>query len=518
MDLIAWLRELADMAAEFVTVLAVPDVSVRDIVTAHTGFAEALAASDQLRGGERLWAGEAGDALALFVDELNAASAALGSFSGADWPALLEALMAGRVVRPAHGRHPRLAILGPLEARLQHADLVVLGGLNEGSWPPEAEADPWMSRPMRADFGLEPPERRIGLAAHDFAQAAAGREVVITRASRVEGTPTVPSRWLLAIDNALARAGRDGGLVGDRAATWLGWQAALDRPDTSVPEVAPPCPPVAARPRRLSVTQIETLIRDPYAVYARHVLRLRALDEIDADPGAAERGSVIHDALDTFLKTYPAGLPDDAVQRLLDIGRDSFGRTLDRPGVKAFWWPRFERIAHWIVDYERRRRDGITALMTEVEGQMAIDAPAGPFIMSAKADRIELRADGTIAILDYKTGMVPSKRAVETGLSPQLPLEACIAAAGGFEGVPADIAETLAYLELTGGDPPGREVSASDDAPALQPLTRDNLERLIARYDDPAQAYPAQPIPEIAPRYSDYDHLARLARGAGSGS
>ena len=143
---------------------------------------------------------------------------------------------------------------------------------------------------------------------------------------------------------------------------------------------------------------------------------------------------------------------------------------------------------------------------------MVIDAPAGPFKVTAKADRIELRTDGEVAILDYKTGAVPSKKSIERGLSPQLPLEACIAAVGGFTGVPAGPVAMIAYLELTGGDPPGREVSASDDATVLAPLTRDRLDRLISSYDEPERTYPPQPDPEIAPRYSDYGHLARLPK------
>ncbi len=515
-DLVAWLRDLAEMARAFTDAMARAAVPLRDMISTHVGFAEALAGGDGIAGGERLWAGEAGEALHEFTVELIAASGTLAPVSGRQWPALLEALMAGRVVRPSYGRHPRLAILGPLEARLQHADLVVLGGLNEGSWPPEPEADPWMSRPMRADFGLQPPERRIGLAAHDFAQAFAGRQVMITRASRVEGTPTVPSRWLLALDNALARAGRENGL-GDGAAQPLDWQAALDRPAHDVPPAAAPCPPVASRPRRLSVTQIETLIRDPYAVYARHVLDLRALDEIDADPGAAERGSVIHEALDRFFRAYPAELPGDAVERLVTLGRDSFGRALDRPGVKAFWWPRFERIAHWIVDYERTRRTGLAALSSEVRGALVIDAPAGPFTLTAKADRIDVRSDGGIEILDYKTGGVPTKKDVAAGFSPQLPLEAMIVEAGGFENVPASAVSALRYLKLTGGDPPGEALAAHDDPAVAVDDVRDRLASLIATYDDPSRPYPAQPYPEIAPRYSDYDHLARLAKGSGRG-
>ena len=364
---------------------------------------------------------------------------------------------------------------------------------------------------MRADFGLQSPERRIGLAAHDFTQAFTGPEILITRATRIEGTPTVASRWLIAPEITVARNGHRE-RIADGAQQWLNWQAELDRPAVQVTATKPPCPPIWARPRRLSVTQIETLVRDPYAVYARHVLGLRALDEIDADPGAAERGSVIHDALDQFFRAFPAALPNDAVDRLLAQGRDCFGRNLERPGIKAFWWPRFERIARWIIDYERSRRTGIATLLTEIDGEIVFDAPAGPFKVTAKADRIELRTNGEVAILDYKTGAIPSMKSVELGLSPQLPLEASIAAEGGFTGVPAGPVAVLAYLQLTGGNPPGREVSASDDATALTLLTRDRLHQLISSYDQPERSYPPQPDPEIAPRYSDYDHLARLQK------
>ncbi len=291
-DLRDWISGVEALARPFAAALRKRRIALADILAAHVAFAEALAASNEAGGAARLWAGEAGEGLALFAEELADASAGLPLLSGASYPSLLDSLVAGRVVRPRYGLHGRLFIWGPLEARLQRADVLILGGLNEGTWPRAAEVDPWLSRPMRERFGLPSPERRIGLAAHDFAQAAAAPEVVFTRSEKVEGAPTVPSRWLLRLE---ALIGKPTGREADRAADLLHWQAGLNEPASVMP-VKPPsfAPPVDARPRRLSVSAVETLMRDPYAVFARYILGLRALDPMDADPGAAERGGFIH--------------------------------------------------------------------------------------------------------------------------------------------------------------------------------------------------------------------------------
>ncbi len=258
----------------------------------------------------RLWRDAAGEAAARFCHELIDAAADFRALPGRHYPALFEALAAGAVVRPAYGRHPRLAIWGLVEARLQQADLLVLGGLNEGTWPGPGGHDPWMSRQMRREFGIALPERAIGIAAHDFAQALGAPEVALTRAARREGVPTVPSRWLLRLDAVLRAVGLDGALGPRARDRRRGGRCAIE-PTRRRPAPPPePRPPLAARPRQLSVTQIETWIRDPYAIYARHMLRLKALDELDADPGRAELGIVVHEALDAnSSRAIRSGLP-----------------------------------------------------------------------------------------------------------------------------------------------------------------------------------------------------------------
>jgi ATP-dependent helicase/nuclease subunit B len=328
----------------------------------------------------------------------------------------------------------------------------------------------------------------------------------------------VPSRWLARIEAVLhAVQGTDP--LGDEASPWPGstiidWARALDKPAERV-EVKPPAPkpPVDARPRGLSVTQVETLMRDPYALYAQKVLRLKALEPIDADPSEADRGQFIHLALEAFVRDWPDAIPDDAgeaLEQLLKHGKAAFGPALEHPGVWAFWWPRYERVAAWFLERERERRAALAGSFVEVKGEHAIEGPAGPFVLNATADRIDRLADGTLAILDYKTGGVPSKKELAAGFAPQLPLEAAIAQAGGFRDVPAGTVRELAFWRMAGGDPPGEIKPVADPERHAQEALG-GLTDLVARFDDPATPYHAIPRPAYAPRYTDYAHLERVA-------
>ena len=486
-------------------------VPIVELLRNHVAACEALAADENGDGAARMWADDAGAELASFVDELHQAAAGTAPISGTEYAALLTRLLGGRVVRPHWGLHPRLNIWGLLEARLQHADVMILGGLNEGTWPPEANSDPWLSRPMREAVGLPTPERRIGLTAHDFVQAATARTLFLTRSEKVEGTPTVPSRWLLRIDTLLTKFNQD--LTPEHP--WLTWQEILDQPESTPRPVAPPepRPPVAARPRRLAVTDIETWVRDPYALFARRILRLRPLDPIDADPGVMERGIFIHHALEEFIAAHGVTLPQDAVDRLIALGERTFGAALAQPAVWSFWWPRFQRIAEWFVGEMRSLIEGRGTVPSavEVRGEIGFEAPQGTFTLVAKADRIDARADGSLAIVDYKTGATPSLKDIALGLSPQLPLEAWIARSGGFSGVDPTVISELAYWRLSGGATPGQIRQIQKDVEALIDCARVGLQRLVETFDDPATPYRARPRPRHAKRYGDYDHLARVA-------
>lgn len=512
----AVLDTLETIMAPLARLFEQPAVSLAEILRIQGAAAEMLAESDDQRGAARLWAGDDGEVLAGFVAELTEAARHDPPIAPPEWPDLLDVLLAGRAVRPRWGRHPRLAIWGPLEARLQCADVMILGGLNEESWPPATSAGPWMSRPMLQAFGLPLPERRVGLSAHDFCQAFAAPEIWLSRAGRKEGAPTQPSRWLLRLKAALH--GTDWAQDSSRrAAPILCWLRQLDAPEVIAPSPPPaPKPPLAARPRELSVTQIETWIRDPYAVYARHVLRLRPLDPLDAEPEAAEFGTFVHQAIGAFLADGNIGSAEDAYARLLAHGRAAFGELLQRPAVDAFWWPRFQRIARWFVGNEIERGPTVTATWAEIDGRMTFEAPGGRFVLKAKADRVDRLADGSLAIVDYKTGKPPSDTDVQAGAAPQLPLEAVIARAGGFPGIAAGAAvASLEYWRLIGGDE-GGVCKAVAKAPAehLARQAADALAVLVATFDDPTTPYAALPRPHLVPRYSDYAHLARVKEWA----
>ena len=484
-----------------------------DLLAAHVETAGNLA------GDARLWRGADGEAAADLLAELDEAAGAWPSIAPADYAALFDELVAGQPVRMPRARHSDLAILGPLEARLQRADRLVLAGLNQRAWPAEPAPDPWMSREMREEFGLPAPETRQGLAAHDFAQALGAGEVILTRSERVGTDPTVPSPWLQRLETVLKALGRD---IEDRR--WAAWQAELDRPESVQPAAPPrPRPPVSARPRALSATRIQTWLADPYSIYAQHILDLRPLDPIDATPEAREFGSTIHEALERFMREFPGpDLPDEAWGRLLAIGEEAFARFGDRPLAAVFWNRRFQRAARNVWAIEQERRPAIERVLTEIRGETQLDCPAGPFILTARADRVELRAGGGLAIVDYKSGNPPSAKAVVAGTARQLPIEAIIAADGGFPDCRADEAAALEYWRTGGAraDRPAPAVIATADAAegrqrapynagALVEETREGLRSLAAAFDDEAMPYLAEPRPEFAGAYNDYRHLSR---------
>jgi ATP-dependent helicase/nuclease subunit B len=443
-------------------------------------------------------------------DEIGRAGAL--SVDPSDYAELFHATIAGKTIyRPAAGA--RVYIFGLLEARLQSVDRLVLGGLVEGVWPPETRGDPWLSRPMRHELGLDLPERRVGLSAHDFAQALGAPEVILSRSAKLAGAPTVPSRFMQRLAAVAGKARWD--LALERGARLIALARQIDEAGAPRPAARPaPTPPLAARPRQLSVTEIEDLLRDPYTIYARHVLKLPPLDDIDSAPGAAERGTVIHDAIGEFGRTYPAKLPDDPAQALIDIGRATFAPLSEIPEARAFWWPRFLRIAEWLAGFETARRANLKSFATEIGGRTEIPFADGTFTLTVRADRVECLADGRYAIIDYKTGAPPSEPQVRTGLSPQLTLEAAILRRGGFKTIAAggSVAE-LVYVRLRGGAEAGEEIpipfkEGTPDSQADHALAE--LSNVLKKFADSTKPYYSLQHPMWSTHYGTYDHLARV--------
>ncbi len=443
------------------------------------------------------------------------------ALSPIDYAEFFLTAIAGTVVRWQENPAARVRIYGLLEARLTDTDRVVLGGLAEGVWPPEVRGDPWLSRPMRHQLGLNLPELRIGLTAHDFAQLLGAREVFLTRATKLGGAPTVASRFLQRLG---AVAGERWTEVAARGENYLAWARNLDHQAQEAKPVArpQPRPPRAARPHRLSVTDIENWRRDPYSIYAGHILRLRPLEDIDTPPGARDRGTLIHGAIGEFTDIYKDRLPPDAERVLIGIGERHFEPLKDFPEARAFWWPRFLRIARWFAQFETARRPDIETLYTELSGTREFPLGDATFTLRTRADRIERRKDGSYVILDYKTGTPPTTPQVQTGLSPQLTLEAAILRGGGFENIdPHSPVTQLAYIHLHGGPDGGADKPVtfkSSTADTEADLAWQRLIMFATRFDNDTTGYLSRETPMFARRGGgDYDHLARVKEWSLSG-
>jgi ATP-dependent helicase/nuclease subunit B len=486
-----WFDAVKAALRPFANALAADAIDVAQVVKLHLEAAEKLS--------NDLWRGEAGETAKVFADELIEAAASLPKVEASAYAPLFRELAMAIAVRPPFGKHPRLSILGALEARLLSFDVTVLGGLNEGTWPASAAADPWFSRPMRESLGLEQPERAIGLAAHDFAALASGPEVLLTRAAKADGAPTIASRWLqrlMQLTGGLGLASRLHPNI-----DYAGIHARLEEPKPAPRMKRPaPTPPQAARPQALSITEIETWLRDPYAIYAKHVLRLKPLKPLDDEIGPLQRGSVVHKALEKFIAEFPGG--DE--HRLIAIADELF-RGLPKATL-ALWRPRFVKAAGWFVNVERERRADIAHTYLEIDGEKMF----GAFKLYGRADRIDALKDGGAAILDYKTGALNSDKQVRELIAPQLPLEAAILESGGFKAIPKLDAAELVYLRFAGGAEPGELRKVKVDAHAIAAEAAEKLAQRIAYFDLDTTPYHSRVRPYRAGVSGDYDHLARV--------
>ena len=501
-DLLGSLRRVIEIARKpFADGPAAAPAATRALAEAM----EALAADGLTAETGKLWSGAGGEAAATLIAAVIEEGDGLPEVTPSGFSALIDGLLAGETVRTGAGSHPRLHVLGAIEARLVRADLIVLAGLEEGVWPAAAPVDPFLSRPMRKTAGLPPPERRIGLSAHDFAQAACAPEVVLLRSERRGGAPAVASRWLWRLET-LARGA---GAVIEARPEVLDWARALDEPGAFSPAPRPkPTPPLEARPRKLSVTGVERWIRDPYGFYARSILNLRPLERPGEPVEARARGTAIHAAFERFALEHAETLPEAAH----DIFAAYLMEALEAAGMPGARLAR-ERalavnVAPWVVDFERRRREG-AQLLVEQQGELEV---VENFTLTAKADRIEVRA-WAADVLDFKTGSPPSKKQVDSGLAPQLTLTAAILRHGGFAGVGKTEANELVYVRVSGGRVPGLEIvrGGGEESPDLAERALEGLRGRIAAFDDPDQGYLSWAAPQFINQYpGDYDHLARL--------
>ncbi|MGA2491768.1 MAG: double-strand break repair protein AddB [Roseiarcus sp.] len=498
---------LADSAAALAPLRALgPDAPLADFVVAHRAALAALAAEDcdwrDASGGE---------ALAALLEDWATEVDAGFRCSLADYAALFDAVLAAERAPPSRASHPRLQMLGLLEARLLAFDLTLLAGLDETVWPPAAETDAFLNRSMRAALGLSPPERRIGQTAHDFVAALGAPYAIVSRARKRGGAPTVASRFLQRI---AAVAGETAYAAAQaRGARYLALAQALDRPAAYRPRRRPePKPPLALRPAQLSVTRIETLRRDPYAIFAERILELEPLAPVGPLIGPREIGDLWHAALQTYGEAFADAASSATMRaRLIAFAERQFAAPLADPSFRALRWPRIVAGLDAFLTFDAERRVGAERVLVERRGKFEFPLDDGSrFTLTARADRIEILGGGGAALIDYKTGAPPGKREVEVGFAPQLTLEATMLAHGGFEGAPAVEANEALYFKLGGAN--GGEVKRLnfDDFRAVVARHFDGLKALLAQFADPATPYPPRLFPKFAKRAGDYDHLARV--------
>ncbi len=503
-DLTAWGQILADTLCNQRVDTSLP---LQEWLQRHRHLSEALSGGH----GQELWAKAAGQAAHAAFEELEQNAHHADLLSATDYAQLLSRVLAQGEVRESQSVHPGIMIWGTLEARVQGADLVILGSLNEGSWPAALSLDAWLNRRMRVEAGLLLPERQVGLSAHDFQQAVAAPEVWLTRSLTSDGNETVPSRWLNRISNLAEGLPGQGGpkafsLMRARGALWQRRATRLEAVVSQTPERrAAPRPPVASRPRKFSVTEIKTLIRDPYAIYARHILRLRKLDPLVQQPDAAQRGIVLHDIMHDFVAQAGEDPTILTPSGLLKIADGILAADVPWHLERALWRGRLSRIADWIVEEElKRQKNGVPVAMERgAQGSLSLPQVGGQ--LTARADRIDRTTDGAAAIYDYKTGTPPTQ-SEQRIFDKQLLLEAAMVENGAFTDLGPQPVISATYIGL--GTSPKLVDAPLSDMTAQKTLT--GLIELLTAYLEPKQHYLSRRMLQSDRTRGDYDHLARF--------
>lgn len=484
------------------------EVSLTEHLARHRALTETLARGPGQSGTGRLWEDPAGEGAAQTLAGLEAESEHGGMLSPGDYSALFDGVLSSQQVRETILSHPMIRIKGSREARELPADLLILGALNDGSWPRLPPPDPWLNRHMRVAAGLLLPERRIGLSAHDFQQAVAGAEVIITRAARGSEAETVPSRWLNRLVNLMQglpdRHGPEAlEAIRARGAVWLQMARALETPETETPRQRRPAPvpPLSARPITLPVTGIETLIRDPYAIYAREILRLRKLDPLRAEPDVRLRGTVLHRVMEVFAKRGGHRAEGGGFANLMAATDEVLEAEVPWPAARALWRSRIARVADWFLGFEESNAG--EPVMLEKGGALLV--PGTRFTLTARPDRIDRMDDGRVHIYDYKTGTPPSDKQQQY-FNQQLALQAVMAEDGGFARLGPSQVAAATYVGL-GSAPKAAPVAVDSES-----LTRarDGLVKLVQSYADPATGYSARRAMHKHAFGSDYDQLSRF--------
>ena len=420
---------------------------------------------------------------------------------------LLQTLFSNVLVRPKHGTHPRLQILGQLEARLINTDRVIMAGLNEGSWPSDLAYEPWMSQSMRKDFGLPSYERQIGLAAHDFIQGFCMKDVLITRSLRKNGAPTVPSRWLQRLDAVIQSANIKEPVF--QSGPYIKWAQKMDTPqEIKKIERPKPYPPINKRPRKFSVTRIEQWMKDPYSLYAYSILRLKKWNDLNEEFQHRGYGLIVHNILETLMNKKNTFNKEQAERFLKSRADELFEAHLVDPLERAFWVQRYTASIKDFLETEFDFRAQKT--YSEINGSLTLSINDTHYEITARADRIDEIQSG-FRIVDYKTAGGYTAKQMIAGYAPQLPLEGMILQHGVFESVRnKKPIQSLVYMLFKSGHKPFEIKSLEKDVEDTIHKTHEAIVDLIKTFEQPETPYINIPVSENEPHYNDYAHLARI--------
>lgn len=459
--------------------------------------------TETLYGRQTLWQEPDGQMIAQFFETLADHGHAFGEISWSDYSQIFSFLLNKQNSHDTSGIGSRVRILGALEARLLKADVVILAGLNEKTWPSQPDLGPWLNRQMRLQLGLSDPERKIGLSAHDFCLSCGiTQEVYITRSEKDGGAATIPSRWWVRLETIYKKYT----IRQDSAVDWLHLARTLDSAEF-LPILAPaPCPELSHRPKTYSATDIELLMRDPYSYYAKKILRFKKLPALQQRLSAKTFGQFVHRSLDDYQQRQPTGV---CLETLIHCGKGQFSIFKDQPIATTFWWPRFICIAEWLTTQWQQRLPDSKNVFCEIKGQVTLPSVAGPITITAVADRLDYYINSASVILDYKTGIPPTYKDVSTGLAPQLPLEGWILAQGGFNTDQSSLDLGLEYWHLQ-GDAKGGVITTLKQPEKLISLCDHGIKSLMTHFMSADTSYIACPWGMEKVKVKDYLHLARV--------
>ncbi len=466
-----------------------------------------LEACKKLDQKSQIWRGEAGEQLLMLMQSLLDESDDCPDLTINDYASLLLSMLAQTPVRPRFSEHPDLAIYGLMEARLIASDIIIMGGLNENVWPMAARTDPWLNRPQSVNIGIPVPERRIGLSAHDFVQGFCNKKSFLTSSGKIDGSPAVASRWLTRLQALLSASE----VEARTEFPWIEWAQGLDRSDQVIPVERPaPIPPVQSRPTRFSVTAIDKLVQNPYEFFANKILKLKPLNELTRSQGPAERGLMVHKALEQFCKTWPKDLPADAKDRVKSELDKALLEFFDDRALAGFYAAQLAAMADWFIENEQKLRKGLKNIHTEADGMAEFVAGGKNCQLTARADRIDELENANIRIIDYKTGSAPSFDETKDSFSAQLLLEGWIAANGGFAGIKAQTPSELTYIKLSGNAVPG-ETKLHNSQRSDQAITSaaEGMAMLVSHYLAHDSSYTANTGPKDARNEREFDYLSR---------